>query len=182
MKTIKTFLVLAILCSLGPINAIVPIESKVNQKMTKGKMVKISEQENIKYLKKEDSLIGTWSVGNSTASGVEFQVRITSILPSRSKGMSMIKYDTVVGGVTYDDDLTGYLVGNNLFFNISFIQGYSFVTAKFNKSFTSAIYTQNFIQDRVCAYSYTDATYGDIYECVFYTSQSVGVDSGTIVK
>jgi hypothetical protein len=173
---------LALMFTMSSAQAIIPIKREVGINAKGSLSRKVYTAENTKGRVKE--LFGTWTTNSSSTANdsFDYEIRINSVTPARTKGLSFVNYDVKVDGAASDDNLNGYLVDNKLFFTVSFLNGYSSLIAVFDKNFMRAEYAESFIIDRNCGYYYTDASFGDLYVCAFPVSEVGATDGGSMDK
>ena len=135
--------------------------------------------------KKAGKLIGEWQFAHPSGT---FILNIREVqqgtISKTGEKLGAFTYDLIQNGVISDSVLTGFISGRRIYFNASFIDGFSFFTATFDKKIKSAKYVEVFINDSLCEDTglIDNDTGANIHTCIFGASTVEDINSGTMIK
>lgn len=126
-----------------------------------------------KFLTKKQSnkLLGDWKI--TTENNEVFFLRVTQVRKTSKTLRSFVYSVANSSGTVTDEGLLGYISGKQIFFSITFLNGYSILTnASINKNVTRITGVETFNQDRECRDSgLIDINSGfPIIECIIGTT------------
>ena len=112
-------------------------------------------------------LIGTWILVPEDG-GNPIGVKITN---TTGKRVGLFRYDIIdASGRVSDSNLIGHYKGGDLYFTVSYINGYSMINMLINKSGTKAFYSDNYVLTNRCGAVNAVLDGLQVYECVFPTA------------
>lgn len=125
-------------------------------------------------------LLGTWEF---ISDGQLAQLEVTGVDETRAQGVLSFNYNITLGNTFNDSNLIGFIQNGKAYFNITFINGFSFIAVKFNRNFNKGEYSEIFIKDSICDETQLFNFAGTpIYSCIFGTSSIEFVNSGIMIK